>query len=70
MAQQGKEVGVGDRIGFAYHLVKLVLLANGNGHEVDLLFFFFSIVVKPSIHFKHFPVQTLTFLKHIRHSYQ
>jgi hypothetical protein len=35
MAQQGKQMRVGARKGFAYHSVKLVLLANGNGYEVD-----------------------------------
>jgi hypothetical protein len=31
MAQQGKQVRVGACKGFAYHSVKLVLLANGKG---------------------------------------
>jgi hypothetical protein len=35
MAQQGKQLRVGAREGFAYHSVKLVLLANGNRYEVD-----------------------------------
>jgi hypothetical protein len=35
MAQQGKQVRVGASEGFAYHSVKLVLLANGNRYEVD-----------------------------------
>jgi hypothetical protein len=35
MAQQGKQMRVGAREGFAYHSVKLVLLANGRGYEVD-----------------------------------
>jgi hypothetical protein len=35
MAQQGKQMRVGAREGFAYHSVKLVLLANGNRYEVD-----------------------------------
>jgi hypothetical protein len=35
MAQQGKQMKVGAREGFAYHSVKLVLLANGNRYEVD-----------------------------------
>jgi hypothetical protein len=39
MAQQGKQMRVGARKGFAYHSVKLVLLANGNMNEVDLIHF-------------------------------
>jgi hypothetical protein len=35
MAQQGKQMRVGARECFAYQLVKLVLLANGNRYEVD-----------------------------------
>jgi hypothetical protein len=35
MAQQGKQMKVGAREGFAYHSIKLVLLANVNRHEVD-----------------------------------
>jgi hypothetical protein len=35
MAQQGKQMRVGAREGFAYDSVKLVLLANGNRYEVD-----------------------------------
>jgi hypothetical protein len=35
MAQQGKQMRVGAREGFAYHSLKLVLLANGNRYEVD-----------------------------------
>jgi hypothetical protein len=35
MAQQGKQLRVGAHKGFAYHSVRLVLLANGNGYEVD-----------------------------------
>ncbi len=30
MAQQGKQMRFGGREGFAYHSIKLVLLANGN----------------------------------------
>ncbi len=41
MAQQGKEMRVGARKGFAYHSAKLVLLANGNKDEVDSNMFFF-----------------------------
>ncbi len=35
MAQQGKQMRVGAREGFAYHSVELVLLANGNRYKVD-----------------------------------
>jgi hypothetical protein len=46
MAQQmiflGKQMRVGAREGFAYHSVKLVLLANGNRCEVDSNMFFLS----------------------------
>jgi hypothetical protein len=35
MAQQGKQIRVGAREGFPYNSVKLVLLADGNKHEVD-----------------------------------
>jgi hypothetical protein len=35
MAQQGKQMIVCARKGFAYHSVKLVLLANGNRYELD-----------------------------------
>jgi hypothetical protein len=40
MAQQGKQMRVGARKGFAYHSVKLALLANGNRYEVDFNMFF------------------------------
>jgi hypothetical protein len=40
MAQQGKQMRVGVREGFAYHSVKLVLLANGNRYEFDSNRFF------------------------------
>jgi hypothetical protein len=40
MAQQGKQMRVGAREGFAYNSVKLVLLANGNRYEVDYNTFF------------------------------
>jgi hypothetical protein len=40
MAQPGKQMGVGARERFAYELVKLVLLANGNTYEVDSNTFF------------------------------
>ncbi len=40
MAEQGKQMmRVGAREGFAYHSLKLVLLANGNRYEVDMVFF-------------------------------
>jgi hypothetical protein len=35
MAQQGKQIKVGARKGFAYHSLKLVLMANDNRYEVD-----------------------------------
>jgi hypothetical protein len=40
MAQQGKQMRVGARESFAYHTVKLVLLAKGNRYEVDPNTFF------------------------------
>ncbi len=44
---------VGAREGFAYHSVKLVLLANDSRYEVDSnTFFFFFQVVKPFIDLK------------------
>jgi hypothetical protein len=42
MVQQGKQITVGAREGFAYRSVKLVLLANGNRYEVDSNTFFVS----------------------------
>jgi hypothetical protein len=42
MAKEGKQMRVGAREGFAYHSVKLVLLANGNRYEVDSNTFFGS----------------------------
>jgi hypothetical protein len=42
MSQQGKQVRVGAREGFAYRSVKLVLLANGNRYEIDSNTFFLS----------------------------
>jgi hypothetical protein len=42
MAQQGKQMRVGAREGFAYRSVKLVLLANSNRYEVDSNTFFLS----------------------------
>ncbi len=35
MAQQGKQMRVGAREGFAYRSVTLVLLANGNMYKID-----------------------------------
>jgi hypothetical protein len=43
MAQHGKQMRVGASEGFPYHSVKLVLLANGNGYEVDSDTFFFCL---------------------------
>jgi hypothetical protein len=40
MAQQGKQMRVGALEGFAYHSVKLVLLAICNWYEVDSNAFF------------------------------
>jgi hypothetical protein len=40
IAQQGKQMRVGACEGFAYHSVKLVVLANGNSYEVDSNTFF------------------------------
>jgi hypothetical protein len=48
MSQQGKQMGVGAREGFAYHSVNLVLLANGNRYEVDSITFY-----QPSIHLEY-----------------
>jgi hypothetical protein len=42
MAQQGKQMRVGARKGFAYSSVKLVLLANGNKYDADSNAVFFS----------------------------
>jgi hypothetical protein len=39
---QGKQMKVGVLEGFAYHSVKLVLLANGNRYEVDSNTYFSS----------------------------
>jgi hypothetical protein len=35
LAQQGKQMRLGARKGFAYLSVKLVLLANNNSYEID-----------------------------------
>jgi hypothetical protein len=59
MAQQSKQMRVGARKGFAYHSVKLVLLANGNRYEVDSNTFFPS--GKALYPFKILPAPTLTF---------
>jgi hypothetical protein len=58
MAQEGKQMKVGAREGFAYHSVKLGLLANVERYEVYFNTFFPD--VKPSIHLKFCPVPTLT----------
>jgi hypothetical protein len=42
MAKQSKQMRVGAREGFAYHSVRLVLLANGNRYEVDSNTFYLS----------------------------
>jgi hypothetical protein len=42
MAQQGKQIRVGAREGFACQSVKMVLLANGNRYEVESNTFSFS----------------------------
>jgi hypothetical protein len=49
MAHHGKQMRVGAREGFAYHPVKLVLLANGKRYEVDSYTFFFQVVNPPYI---------------------
>jgi hypothetical protein len=59
MAQQGKQMGVGACEDFAYHSIKLVLLASDNRYEVDSNTFFPS--GKASIHLKYSPVSRLTF---------
>jgi hypothetical protein len=60
MAQQGKQVRVGARKGFAYNSVKLVSLAMGERYEFDSNMFNFQ-VVKPSIPLSYCPVPTLIF---------
>jgi hypothetical protein len=40
MPQEGKQMRVGARKGFAHYSVKLVLLADGNRYEVDFIRFF------------------------------
>jgi hypothetical protein len=40
MAQQGEQMRVGALEGFAYHSIKLGLLANGNRYEVGSNVFF------------------------------
>jgi hypothetical protein len=59
MAQQGNQMRVGAREGFAFHLVKLVLLANGNRYEVDFNTLFLS--GKSIYPFKHSHAPTPTF---------
>jgi hypothetical protein len=59
MAQQGKQMRVGARKGFAYKSVKMVSLANGNWYEVDSNKF--TLSGKATVHFKYFPDSTLTF---------
>jgi hypothetical protein len=49
MAQQGKQMRVGAREGFAYHSVKLVELANGNRYEIDSNFLFLCGKAPPFI---------------------
>jgi hypothetical protein len=53
IAQQDKQMRVGAQKGFQYFSVKLVLLANGNRHEVDSKTFFKA--VKPYYSFKRLP---------------
>jgi hypothetical protein len=57
MAQQGKQIRVGARKGFAYHSMKLVLLANSNRYDVHSNMLF--LVVELSIHLKYCSGQTL-----------
>jgi hypothetical protein len=65
MAQQGKQMRVGAREGFAYHSVKLVLLAIGNRYEVDSNAFFLSGIALYA--FKILPCpNSYLFLTHIR----
>jgi hypothetical protein len=47
IAHRGKQMRVGAREGFAYHPVKLVLLANGNRYEVDSHAFFLCEALSP-----------------------
>jgi hypothetical protein len=61
MAEQGKQMRVGAREGFAHNSVKMVSLADDNRYEVDSNTFFFLLAVKLVIHFKYCPVPTLTF---------
>jgi hypothetical protein len=71
MAQQGKQIRVGAREGFAYHSVKLGLLANGNRYDVDSSMYFisgkahypFEVLPCPnSDHFlTHIPISSMCF---------
>jgi hypothetical protein len=63
MAQQGKQMRVGAREGFAYHSVKLVLVANGNRYEVDSNTLFLTSPL--SIKYCHLPTLTFFFLTNI-----
>jgi hypothetical protein len=48
MAQQGEKMRVGAREGFAYHSMKLVLLASGNRYKVEFnTFFLINKAVQP-----------------------
>ncbi len=60
MAQQDKQMRVGACEGLAYHLGKLVSLANGSRYEVDFNTFFQA--VKPPIHLKYCSVPTLIYI--------
>jgi hypothetical protein len=55
MTQKGKQMRVGARKSFAYHSMKLVLLANGKRYEVDSIFSFQS-----GVNLKCCPVTTST----------
>jgi hypothetical protein len=50
MAQQGKQMRVEARKGFAYHSLNLGLLAYGNKYEVDSNTFYVSGKARYSIH--------------------
>ncbi len=65
MAQQGKQMRVGAREGFAYHLVELVILANGNiRYEADSNMFF-SKWQNPLSIWSIAPFELWSFLTHI-----
>jgi hypothetical protein len=61
MAQQGKQMRVGAREGFAYHSVKVVLLANDNRYEVDSVTFLLSGKALHPFNTVYCPAQTLNF---------